>query len=404
MPLPDLYFDAVLFDLDGTLVATDRFWPDAARAGALKAFAELGLTRELPSPEEWMSMVGLPLAQGFDAVFEDLTPQQRKVVLDACVVEEHRLLDEGRSGLLPGTMQALEQLQQRGVRMGIASNCSQAYLDAMLQGMGLGRLVEQARCLDSRGIDNKADMLEDLLLTFGTRSAVMVGDRAGDRDAAWANGVPHIHLSRGYAQAGETVKAEATLAGLDELLPLLERRERRVRAALDGLDLPEDACILGVGGPPCVGKSLWARDLARTLRAAGRQVRRLDLEEFARGDEPKALGPDGDALAVLEASYDIGGLQGVLAEDPAGPGAVLLLEGAYLNHAPIAAALERLLWLEAPNHVLQRRVLGREGRLRGPAPVASINTRSLPLARALEALQPPAQVADLVISGANPLD
>ena len=38
-------YDAVLFDLDGTLVATDRFWPQAARAGALLAFEELGLER-----------------------------------------------------------------------------------------------------------------------------------------------------------------------------------------------------------------------------------------------------------------------------------------------------------------------------------------------------------------------
>lgn len=404
MRLPDLYFDAVLFDLDGTLVATDRFWPDAARAGAIKAFLALGMEREVPSAAVWMSMVGLPLAEGFDRVFEDLTREQRKLVLDACVVEEHRLLDEGSAGLLPGTLEALEELHRRGVRMGIASNCSQAYLDAMYEGLGLDRWIEEARCLDSPGISNKSDMLQDLLLTFGTRSAVMVGDRAGDRDAAWANGLPHIHLSRGYAQAAEQVHAEATLAGLDELVPLLDRREARVAQVLEQLDLPVQACILGIGGPPGVGKSLWARDLERALRAKGRRVRRLDLEEFARGDEPLKLEPGANPGAVLEASYDLESLLEALRADSVEAGSLLMLEGRYLNHAPVAEALDRLLWLEGPDRELLRRIVGRDGRLRGPAPVASITDRSLPLARALEHQQPPAQVASLVISGANPLD
>ena len=40
---PKFAFDAVLFDMDGTLVATDRYWPQAAQEGAIRAFEELGL-------------------------------------------------------------------------------------------------------------------------------------------------------------------------------------------------------------------------------------------------------------------------------------------------------------------------------------------------------------------------
>ena len=61
-------FDSIVFDLDGTLVATDRFWIPAARAGARRAFEELGLERELPSADQWMSMVGYPLEEGFRRV------------------------------------------------------------------------------------------------------------------------------------------------------------------------------------------------------------------------------------------------------------------------------------------------------------------------------------------------
>ena len=51
--------------------------------------------------------------------------------------------------------------------------------------------------------------IAELLERFATRSALMVGDRSSDRDAAWANGLPHAHLLRGYAAATEVVEAEA---------------------------------------------------------------------------------------------------------------------------------------------------------------------------------------------------
>lgn len=253
-------FDAVLFDLDGTLVATDRFWPDAARAGARRAFDELGLARELPSQADWMDLVGRPLEDGFDVLFADLEPQARAHVLARCVEVEHALLAEGRAGCLPGVTEALTTLRAAGVRTGIASNCSREYLAAMMEGLGLGEWIEEARCLDSRGVADKADMIEDLLLTFGTRRAVFVGDRVGDRDAAWANGVPHVHLARGYAGAGEHVEAEGVIEGMDALLPRLEWRRSWVED-LVRRHAPPVGERLGLTGGPGAGKTLLAEEL-----------------------------------------------------------------------------------------------------------------------------------------------
>jgi len=248
-------FDAVLFDLDGTLVATDRFWPDAARAGARRALDELGLHRALPSQDEWMDLVGKPLEEGFDALFADLDAPARGHVMARCVEAEHQLLDEGRAGYLPGVAEALGELRAAGVRTGIASNCSAEYLAAMMDGLGLAEWIEEGRCLDSPGIVDKAAMIEDLMLTFGTRRVVFVGDRAGDRDAAWANGVPHVHLARGYAAAGEQVEAEAVIEGMDALLPRLRARASWVAT------LAEAGSVLGVTGGPAAGKTLLAEEL-----------------------------------------------------------------------------------------------------------------------------------------------
>src|SRR4051812_6700278 len=111
-------FDAIVFDLDGTLVATDRFWVDAARVGARRAFAELGLERPMPTAAEWMSLVGLPLTEGFARIFPDLDARSRAHVMAACEEEEHRALRAGGAALLPGVAETLAELRARGVRLG----------------------------------------------------------------------------------------------------------------------------------------------------------------------------------------------------------------------------------------------------------------------------------------------
>ncbi len=262
MTYPAPLYDAVVFDLDGTLAATDRFWPQAAEAGARRGYAELGLERELPTAAEWMGMVGLPLEGAFRGVFADLTQAQRAVLMRCCLEEESRVIRVGGVALIPGVEECLDELRDAGLRLGIASNCGADYLDAMLEGLGLARWIDEPRCLSSPGISTKADMVTDLLSTYATRSAVMVGDRRGDRDAAWANGIPHVHLSRGFAPLGEDFACEATLESLADLPELLHQRRR----ALAGLASQVGAARrIGIVGGAATGKTLIARDLARVV-------------------------------------------------------------------------------------------------------------------------------------------
>lgn len=413
-------FDAVLFDLDGTLVATERYWPDAARAGARIAFRELGLERAPPTSAEWMSMVGLPLDEGFDAVFSDLTRAERVVIQGRCEEAEQALLHDGRAALLPGVLETLEELRARGVRTAVASNCGQEYLEAVWQGVGLAQRIDAARCLDSPGIGNKADMLEDLLRLFDTRSAVMVGDRRGDRDAAWANGLPHVHLSRGYAAAGEEFECEALIEGMHALLPRLERRGAWLDGALTDLlgAGSTDTRTIGVTGGVAAGKGLFARDLARMANARGREGGRemgremgyrattLSLDMFRRTDTP--VGPAQDplpgawALEILlgEVLEPHARGRAVAVEAPGGrvtvpADSLLILEGPFLLHPRLRGPLDRVVHLFAQPQTVRRRVAGRDGRPPGEGALA--------LQRAFEDHFPAAELADLVLDASNAL-
>lgn len=404
-------FDAVLFDLDGTLVATDAFWAVAAERGARRAFAELGIARELPSPREWLSMVGLPLAQGFAAVFPDLSPELRARVMERCVEESHVALRTGGAVEMTGARDVLAELSARGLSLGIASNCAQAYLDVMLRELRLGEFVREARCLQSPGVGNKADMIADLLATFGTRSAVMVGDRATDALAAHSNGIPHVHLACGYAAADEHFDAEARIASLAELVPCLERRAAWIARALSPW-LGRGPATLGISGHSGTGKTLFARDLARVFRAQGQAAAVVTLDAFLRPEAQRASTPHARAdhlahafdLATLDAAVLAPRLRGEeTLPGPWGPpisaGATLLLEGLFLADPRLRGALDALVLLEGPEPLLRARLSARE-------PVLAVRERFLdrylPAQRAFDARHP-AHPGDLRLDAANPL-
>ncbi len=417
--LPDgpLLFDAVLFDLDGTLVATDRFWLPAARAGAHRAFAELGLDRAMPSAREWMSLCGYPLDDGFRRLFPDLASDLIARVQSACVEEEQRLLEAGGATLLPGAADALEALCRHGARVGLASNCSGGYLRHMLVELGLEGWIAEARCLDSAGVGDKSDMVLDLLQTFGTRSAVMVGDRPGDRDAAWANGIPHVHFASGTVGFDEDVAADATIEALAELEGVLLGRTAWVRGALERIDAWPDGRAagrvrsIGVTGSVAAGKGLFARDAARLLEAHGTAARVASLERWRT--KPPVV--DGDPLDA----FDLAAVRAELLEPhargddvalAAGAGgaaldvpgdALLVLEGAFLLDPRLRAPLDRVVSLELDEQTSLRRLAAREGREGGPRALAEAR-RALPGALAFARRYDPRR-ADLVLPAGNPL-
>lgn len=215
-------FEAVIFDLDGTLVATDQFWIPAARAATRRVFAERGIAMVQPSGNEWMRLVGYPMRVGLKIVLPDLDDDSMDALHVACIEEEEKELRKGRAALLPGCREMLQELTDRGVQLGIASNCGKDYLVHMMEALGLQKWVHEARCLDTPGIQTKSDMVADLLLNFGTTSAVMVGDRAGDMAAGRASNLPCIAYTGAFGDPIDAMDADAEIVHLDELLGLLE--------------------------------------------------------------------------------------------------------------------------------------------------------------------------------------
>jgi phosphoglycolate phosphatase-like HAD superfamily hydrolase len=190
---PHLPPELVVFDVDGTLHDTFRWWSPVIRAG-LQRFASLhGLELPMPSDREAEAVVGMKDA----GVWAPFLPEPHKhrwqelrgVVLPMEVEEVSRGVDYLFAGVRP----LLVHLRAVGVKVALASNCRRTYMGAMQHGQGLAALTDWQFCLDSPGVTTKTDMLvEAKQAAGGPRRVVMVGDREPDHEAARALGWPFV--------------------------------------------------------------------------------------------------------------------------------------------------------------------------------------------------------------------
>ena len=150
---------------------------------------------------------------------EDLHHLEEEVETEAQELEQIAFA-KGLGAMYPGARQLLSDLHAAGVRLALASNCGRRYLEGFLDAFELRPIVEEARCLDSPGVSSKVDMVRDILDVTGTTDAVMVGDRANDRESALANRIPFILFAGGFLST-DARDGEQVVRSYAELRPLL---------------------------------------------------------------------------------------------------------------------------------------------------------------------------------------
>ena len=211
---------------------------------------------------------------------------------------------------------------------------------------------------------------------------------------------------------------------------LLSRMPQARRLLLESVvaelrhNYPRGRVMVAVDGPTAAGKTTFADELAVAWRATGTEVYRASIDDFLR---PRALryarGRESAEGRYLD-SYDYALLRRVLldpfrmggstgfelrafdreADRPfvatwttAGPDAVLLVDGSYLNRPELRGAWHAVVWLDADPAERDRRVEAREGIVPG-SPLAERYTGAFELYAKTE----PRAAAAVLIENTDP--
>jgi len=199
--------NAVIFDLDGTLVDT----PYVIVQTALAALEEKGCTG--PTADAIRATIGLPLTIAFSGLLG--LPEDHGNVL-GCVDEYRRLWRErvvprSKEFLYPGVLEGIAQLHQSGVRMGVATSKAQAGAVAQLEAAGIARYFEVVAGYDAVSRPKpEPDLALYVVDKLGVlpESAVVVGDTTHDLLMARAAGLRAIAVTYG-AQSEATLRGES---------------------------------------------------------------------------------------------------------------------------------------------------------------------------------------------------
>lgn len=226
--MTDIPFDAIGFDLDGTLLDTFRDLGAAVNhALVLGGFAEVSVesSKDLIGGGAKIMLARAVEAQG--GLPEDEFKRLYKAMLG--YYEEHNAV---HTVPYPGVREALAELAARQIRMVVVTNKFEAFARNVLTQLDLIDAFETVIGGDSmgKGEDGQflakphpAPVLKAREVTGGGRFA-FIGDSTYDVRAAKAAGVPVIAAAYGYCdRPPHELGADGVIDSFDALIPALGR-------------------------------------------------------------------------------------------------------------------------------------------------------------------------------------
>lgn len=226
--LPRFAVDAVLFDLDGTLLDTIR---DLAE-GANRMLAEMG--RPLRSQAEIHSFVGKGIPNLVRrCLTEGACATETEIDHAVTVFRRHyEVVNGADTRIYPGVEDTLRALAGQGFRLACVTNKAAAFTEPLLARMGLHGWFDAIVSGDTLAV-KKPDpaVLHHAcsLLGVAADAALMIGDSENDALAARRAGMPVFLMSYGYSEGRpvDTIECDGLLSDLRDALPHIVRRPGR---------------------------------------------------------------------------------------------------------------------------------------------------------------------------------
>ena len=221
--MPQPRFDAVVFDLDGTLVDSRVAVIDAVSAGICEAVAAAGLAVPPIDEQILRDALGKPATEYFRAVLPGTLGHLVDRVKETATRHEVAALAAGRGRLFDGVLEALDRLRSSGIRLAAVSNAQAPYFRAALEHTGLDARLDHAECHEELPGDAprpfKLTLLRRALaaLDVSAERALMAGDRAEDIEAGKITGCTSLAIPFGFGTEEELATADLRLESFADL-------------------------------------------------------------------------------------------------------------------------------------------------------------------------------------------
>ncbi|MEL0210378.1 MAG: HAD-IA family hydrolase [Novosphingobium sp.] len=221
--MADFPYDIVGFDLDGTLLDTSRDLGVALNHA-------LSLAGRPPVPlDETKRHIGGGAAQMLRSALTESGGVDEAAFpgLQGSLIEFYGQNIARHTELFAGGAAMMDALDERGVKIAIATNKAEALAVKLFEELGL---LHRFACViggDTLGRHRakpKPDMLHEMVSRCGGGRAAFVGDTTFDVGAAKAAQMPVVAVRFGFNDLpADDLGADAVIDHYDELVPTLER-------------------------------------------------------------------------------------------------------------------------------------------------------------------------------------
>lgn len=186
-------FEAVLFDVDGTILDTSSGIVHSCR----EAIEKYGLA--MPSEGELLKFIGPPMEWSMENHFGITGDRLKEVV--GYFRERYAKFNLMEAFAYDGIYDLFAFLRERGIPTAIATYKKQDYAERICRGFGFGEYTDLIYGSDYEGKLTKADIIELCIAKLGAGSRdsiLMVGDSKHDANGALKAGVKFCGVSYGF--------------------------------------------------------------------------------------------------------------------------------------------------------------------------------------------------------------
>ena len=214
--------DTIIFDNDGTLFQADLVSFPAIISGYKDLMKIYQVKLTIPSKGDINAQIGLPVKEYFKSLLPDNLQNLSDEFYTICNQHEVNNIKKGLGSLYPDVKETLIELKKRNYKLGIVTNASLEYFNAIAETFEYHHLFDGYLCLGERPHQDKSDLLKELLDHFKTKKGAIVGDRENDLLAGKKYNCLTIAALYGYGSEDELKKADETIKSFSQLLNLFQ--------------------------------------------------------------------------------------------------------------------------------------------------------------------------------------